>query len=128
MFFLVVCSVVTASVPTSEYHIQKRDFNNLDTRSESFYYKVLIKFANSDLFDDKAKARIKSDLKKKELKVKFGWVLGMIWAATFFAALAVALFAVAKFCPPEKFSNDKRKQSDDKKMTWNIPSRKYGTT
>ncbi|XP_075240151.1 uncharacterized protein LOC142335507 isoform X1 [Convolutriloba macropyga] len=105
-FLLLGCATVTASVPTNEYEQQKKTFNNLSTRNSSFYYAVLYNFAHSDIFPIPSRHRIMQDLGKPDLKVKFGWVLGMIWTSAAFAFLAFVTFALSRCCVLKKLEED----------------------
>ena len=46
------------------------------------------------------------DLGKPDLKVKFGWVLGMIWTSAAFAFLAFVTFALSRCCVLKKLEED----------------------
>jgi len=95
-------TIATAAIPTSEYDQQKDQFNDLSTRNSTFYYKVLMKFAEVNVFPQLTSKYIKDDLLSPSLEVQFGWALGLIWTAAVFAFLAFVLLAVAKCCPPKE--------------------------
>merc|ERR1712226_711007 len=78
---------------------QKPEFNDLSTRNSTFYYKVLMNFANSDVFPPLTRKFIKDDLVSPDLTVHFGWTLGMCWTAAVFAFISFVLFVLAKCCP-----------------------------
>ena len=95
-FVSVAFALVTCCVPTSEFTTNEKQFNDLNTRTDSFYGKVLQQFG--DHFGSRSSREIDRDLKSQELELKFGWVLGVIWAAPCFALAALLFFALSRLC------------------------------
>ena len=78
----VIFTVATPAIPTGDYYSEKKEFNHVNSRNQSFYYNCLFAVANSTdqhLFAENRKQMLK-DLQNETLQIDIGWVSKQIWA------------------------------------------------
>ena len=95
-FVPVILAVATASVPTYEFAQEKEKFNSIASRKESFWYKMIRKLIDHNVFSMSESAHISQSLESPGLSIYLGWVLVVVWIATLWAVIAIILIYLAR--------------------------------